>query len=274
MNEQTYPADTIRLRYSSGEGLVDAQNYSLNRALLFGDGVFETMIYAGGKIRFADAHKKRLSLGLSVLKIHSSNLTMEELETYLRRNFKADEKLRIRWNVYRAGFGKYTPVDHAAEDLVLVLKADNVIKIKSKAYISKNINIPPSPWSHCKTLNGLPYVMANLQRKEMGMEEVILLSSDGFVSEAGSANIFWLKGGTFYTPSLAANCIAGIGREKIIKALQGQNIPVREGLYLPEELLEAEQVFTSNVTGISYIANLEDRTYNTTALPILERLFE
>src|SRR5690554_3386039 len=181
MNEQTYPADTIRLRYSSGEGLVDAQNCALNRALLFGDGVFETMIYAGGKIRFADAHKKRLSLGLSELKIHPSNLNMKELETYLQRNFKADEKLRIRWNVYRAGLGKYTPVDHAAEDLVLVLKADNVIKIKSKAYISKNITIAPSPWSHCKTLNGLPYVMANLQRKEMDMEEVILLSSDGFV---------------------------------------------------------------------------------------------
>src|SRR5690606_17109489 len=126
MNEQTYPADTIRLRYSSGEGLIDAQNYALNRALLYGDGVFERKNYGRGKIRFADAHKKRMSLGLSVLKIHSSNLTMEELETYLRRNFKADEKLRIRWNVYRAGFGKYTPVDHAAEDLVLVLKADNV----------------------------------------------------------------------------------------------------------------------------------------------------
>ena len=105
------------------------------------------------------------------------------------------------------------------------------------------------------------------------MDEVILLDDKGFVSEAGSANIFWVKENVFYTPSLACNCIAGVGRRKIIEALGKAGYTVVEGEFTVEELLEANQIFTSNVTGIAYLANLENRSYDTRIIPVAEQLF-
>src|SRR5690554_5617847 len=265
--------DTQLLIFSLGKGLIETDNLGINRAALFGDGVFETMVYKNGRIRFLKEHGERLEAGLKTLKIEPSSLSIGQLEELLQAQF-TEKDLRIRWNVFRSGLGKYTPMNNGAKDLIVVQVLDKPIKIKGHAYVSTTIAIPPSPWSHCKTLNALPYVMANIERKELGMDEVILLDDKGFVSEAGSANIFWLKENAFYTPSLSCNCIAGVARRKIIAALEEADIQVIEGEFSTKALLEAERIFTSNVTGVAYIANLEGRSYETRPVPMLERLFD
>lgn len=265
--------DTQLLVYSPSTGMGKGNPLLLNRAAFFGDGIFETMIYTKGRIRFSKEHEERLQLGLQTLKIQPSGLSIERLEEFLVAQYSNRKDLRIRWNVFRSGLGKYTPTIHEAEDLILIQGLDRSRKIKEQAYISQTIAIPSSPWSHCKTLNALPYVMANLEREELGMDEVILLDDSGFVSEAGSSNVFWTQGDLFFTPSLACNCIAGVGRRKIIEGLKKAGHRLIEGEFTVEELLEAEQVFTSNVTGIAYLANLESRSYPTRTIPVVEQLF-
>src|SRR5690606_25749424 len=212
-------SETQMFLYSPSSGLSKSDPVQVNRAAFFGDGVFETMVYRNGRIRFLKEHGERLQLGLRTLKITPSGLSIGELEEFLRTQFIDKKDLRVRWNVFRSGLGKYTHTSHEARDLILVQDLDKPIQVKGHGYFSKTITIPSSPWSHCKTLNALPYVMANLERKELGMDEVILLDDKGFVSEAGSANIFWFKNNTFYTPSLACNCIAGVSRRKVIEGL-------------------------------------------------------
>ncbi|MEX2593175.1 MAG: aminotransferase class IV [Anditalea sp.] len=266
--------NTVFLQKLAKEGFTKAESCLANRAAFFGDGVFETMIFSKGKIRFAGEHEERLNLGLNLLKIESSSVTVQELEEFIKQNFSQEKPFRIRWNVYRGGLGKYTPVGHQAVDLIIIQSLDKPDKIKPNAYISKNVSIFPSLWSHCKTLNSLPYVMANIERMEKGMDEVILLSEKGLISEAGAANVFWKKEDVFYTPSLSCNCIAGVGRRKIMEVLKNEGIDMVEGEFLVEDLMAADQVFTSNVTGIAYIACLENQFFDTKPLPLLERLFE
>jgi 4-amino-4-deoxychorismate lyase len=265
--------DTQIFCYSPSAGVATSDPTLANRAGFFGDGVFETMVYTEGRIRFAKEHEERLQLGLQTLKINPSGLSIGQLGEFLRAQYTNKKALRVRWNVFRSGLGKYTPTNHDARDLILVQGLDKLIKIKDRAYISDTIAIPSSPWSHCKTLNSLPYVMANIERKELGMDEVIMLDNKGFVSEAGSANIFWLKENAFYTPSLACNCISGVGRRKIIEALAKAGHPLIEGRFTVEELLGAHQVFTSKVTGIAYIAKIGHRSYSTAPISDLERVF-
>jgi 4-amino-4-deoxychorismate lyase len=265
--------DTLAYRYNSLSGMRTVDANQINRGTFFGDGIFETMVYTNGIIRFAKEHGERLETGLKQLKIIPSGLSIQYLEEFLVQRFPGEKDLRIRWNVFRSGLGKYTPTSNDAKDLILVQDLDKPIKIKNRAYISKTIAISASPWSHCKTLNALPYVMANIERKEMGMDEVILLDDKGFVSEAGSANIFWVKENVFYTPSLSCNCIAGVGRRIIIEGLGKAGHTLIEGRFAVEKLLDADQVFTSNVTGIAYIANLEDRSYDTRIIPEVETAF-
>lgn len=266
--------DTTSLSYSPIKGFSTCDPKAINRATLFGDGVFETMVFWNGSIRFPKEHTERLDMGLKKLKISRSGLTVNYLEDFLKQNFPNKNQLRVRWNVFRGGQGKYTPLSNQAKDLIIVQPLDKPVKIKQTAYISESIMIHPSPWSHCKTLNALSYVMANIERKEMGMDEVILLDHRGFVSEAGSANIFWVKNDIFHTPSLSCNCIAGVGRRKIKEALGKSGASLIEGEFSVNELLNADQIFTSNVTGIAYLAHLENQSYITTPLPVVERVFE
>ncbi|MEX2512816.1 MAG: aminotransferase class IV [Cyclobacteriaceae bacterium] len=247
---------------------------NLNRAILFGDGVFETMLYVNGSIRFETDHWKRAFLGLKTLKIIPENLSSaREITAWVAEIYKNETLLRIRWNIFRSGLGKYTPLAHGCEEILMVSPFQFTSKIKNKAYISSSVSIPKSPWANCKTLNGLPYVMANIEREEKGMDEVILLDDEGFISETGASNIYWVIDGVLYTPSLETSCIAGVSRQQILHYFNEKRLVVKEGKFRPEMLERAEKVFTSNITGISYIQQIGKSTYEGGEIPEIEQLF-
>lgn len=241
---------------------------------LFGDGIFETMVYVNKEIRFEKDHQERALQGMEALKINPEKISkLTAISSWLIQEFKDPAKLRIRWNIFRAGTGKYSPPTKEGNESLIIAPYTPAVGTKEKAYISQSICVPASPWANCKTLNGLIYVMANIEREEKGMDEVILTGKNGTISEAGSANIFWLKNGEFYTPSLESSCIAGIARKQIIQRLKAHHLPISIGNFYPEDLLNADQVFTSNVTGISHISQINDRFFQTKSIPEIESLF-
>lgn len=247
-----------------------------NRGFLFADGLFETMVLRKGKIWSSEMHQERMLSGCQTLMMEISQLSeITEIEDFLAdQNFQS-APLRVRWNVFRSGQGKYTPLQNGIVESLQVTSFTKSIQVKKTAAFSDNVTVPSSYWSHCKTLNALHYVMANLERSQRYLDEVILLNASGYVSEAGSSNIFWEKGGVFYTPSLKASCIAGVGRNLIIRELHKLGKKVEEGLFQKEDLLKAERVFTSNVTGVSLIEKIEGSTFDISGLPSeITSLFE
>ncbi|MDO6436722.1 aminotransferase class IV [Cyclobacterium sp. 1_MG-2023] len=245
----------------------------LNRALLFGDGIFETMCFINGQFRFHQDHQNRAVNGLQKLKINGE-LDLEEIGIMLRNIFGTTKMLRVRWNIYRSGIGKYSPIENTACEHLIVSDFNPSPKTKSTAYISQKVHTNTTAWSGVKTLNALHYIMANIERQEKGMADVILLDEKGFVSEAGSSNIFWVKGDQYYTPSLSTNCIAGVSRKQIIGRLKDLEKHCEIGKFKPNDLLKADQVFVSNVTGISYLLKIEDRDFAPKPEPELLSLFD
>ena len=235
-----------------------------SRGFLFGDGLFETMVFCEGKLKFGVYHFERMLEGCRVLHLNVSGLSsISEIENVLIQNFGISQTLRVRWNVYRKGVGKYTPESEDLKESIQLQPFISAPRLKEKAFFLKDIAVHKSVWSHCKTLNALTYVMANLERKKNSMDEVILCNSDGYVSEAGSSNIFWVKEGVFFTPSLNCSCIAGIGRRVLIEKLKAASIKITEGEFYPEDVLEAEFVFTTNVTGVSFIGQIGETGFQT-----------
>ncbi|WP_373522049.1 aminotransferase class IV [Aquiflexum sp.] len=235
-----------------------------NRGLLFGDGLFETMVLVNGKLRFGKFHMERLMEGCKVLNLDFLSLSsINSIENVLAQKFESEDTLRIRWNVYRKGGGKYTPESEGLKESIQVQAFQPTPRIKEKAFFLDSIQVQKSAWSHCKTLSALTYVMANLERKRNSMDEVILCNSDGYVSEAGASNIFWVKNGTYFTPSLDCSCIAGVGRRVMIEKLKTSSRIVNEGNYLPKDVFEADYVFTTNVTGISFIRDIGGKIFRT-----------
>ena len=257
----------------NSEDFIEVDTLPVNRAFLFGDGIFETMCFTNGQFRFHKDHQNRADNGCQKLKIQGQ-LDLEGIAKMLRNTFGATEKLRVRWNIYRSGIGKYSPVENTACEHLIVSDFNPSPTTKSTAYISQKVQTNTTAWSGVKTLNALPYIMANIERQEKGMADVIILDEKGFVSEAGSSNIFWVKGGQYYTPSLTTNCIAGVSRKQIITRLKDLNKHCEIGKFKPNDLLEADQVFVSNVTGISYLLKIEDREFDPKPEPELLSLFD
>jgi 4-amino-4-deoxychorismate lyase len=239
-----------------------------NRAMNFGDGLFETMVFDGEQIRFGNLHLERLVRGFEVLKMDSSATDLDELESFLKEQFLG-QKLRVRWNLYRAGSGKYTPISNAVSETIQIASFIPAPNEKKSCFISSKVKLFPTLWSGCKTLNSLPYILANLERQEAEMEEVILLDYRGFLSEAGSSNLFWRKGNRVFTPSLACGCLDGIARKVILEEFFKKKIQIDIGEFLPSELEDADQVWTSSVLGISYLIQIGSRKYSTKPFSLL-----
>ncbi len=166
-----------------------------NRAMNFGDGLFETMVMEKGEIRFLDKHIERLMGGMQLLDLDREAIDVSALLDFLKIKFPIEKK-RVRWNVFRAGEGKYTPEDSEVFQTLQITEFSAPPSVKQKVDVSHKIQLFPTLWSSFKSLNALPYVLANQERKERGLDEIILLDARGFISEAGASNIFWVKGGT------------------------------------------------------------------------------
>ncbi len=245
-----------------------------NRGFLFGDGLFETMVFKHGKIAFKQFHLERAREGCMVLGMtdrYLSNIT--KIEVLLRKIWGSDVTLRVRWNIHRYGSGKYTPVSNMPSESLQIQPFSKPMAIKEKAYLNEELQVPAYPWSHCKTLSSLLYVQANRDRESQGMDEVFLTNSSGYLSEAGSANIFWRNKQVYYTPSIKSNCIDGVGRRALIDAMRLQNVPIEKGLYQPSALKFADQIFTSNATGVSAIHYYEGKEYDTLLAPFILDVF-
>lgn len=263
--------DTVYVYESSSRGW--RQTYSIpipNRAMNFGDGLFETMVFDGTKIRFFDFHLDRLRLGMDTLKIEGFTEAFAQLEGWIRERF-AGQQLRVRWNVFRAGSGKFTPETNDASQTLHLQSLTSASPVKRQAAFSELVSLYPHPWSASKTLNALPYVLAAQEKKERGLDELILMDYRGKVAEASMANIFWRRGNKVFTPALECGCIAGVGRRAIL-----EKIPrlVTQGVFGSNELLSAEQVWVSNVIGVSYLEKIDSLEFSTEAWEPMAGIFE
>lgn len=266
--------DTVFAKYTSN---MDWDQIKLapvpNRAMSFGDGLFETMVWSGQSIRFFEWHLDRLKEGMQLLGLDPNAIVESEIIELLKTHF-TDQVVRVRWTVYRAGTGKYTPESNEVEQILHITTFQAAPIYKAVTGISTTIQLYATAWANCKTLNSLPYILANQERKAQGWDEIILLDTHGNLSEAGSSNLFWRIGDRYYTPSLVCACIHGVARRAIIQKLKAMGKELIEGAFKPAVLETADQVFVSNVTGISYLQRIHDSEYSTDNQEFLQELFK
>lgn len=266
--------ETVYSKIGKGPEWVQIQAFPIpNRAMNFGDGLFETMVFDRDHIRFFNHHIARLKHGMEILNLDRRCIDFEGLESFLNRNCLG-QKLRVRWNVFRSGTGKYTPQSSEPVQTLQISPFISAPQVKKAAFISVKIRLFPTVWCGFKTLNSLPYILANQERLDAKMDEVVILDHRGFLSEAGSSNLFWRKGEEYFTPSLDCSCLNGVSRKVILEELIKHELQIQVGDFFPAELQSADQVWVSNVTGISYLSQIGQNEYSTKPLSIFQNLFE
>jgi 4-amino-4-deoxychorismate lyase len=240
-----------------------------NRALQFGDGLFETIIVHNNVIRFFDSHLARLTRGAKALGLTNELLEGNLLSEAILHLIKTNGMMgtcRVKVMLWRQVSSKigYSTDSTKSESLITVKPGSPpTVKTIGKVSISNKVFLYETAFSKFKTLSALPYVVASIERDERQLDELIISSGQGHIAECIASNIFWINDDQLFTPPLSTGCIEGVMRKQIISVFEKIGNPVKEKSITVEDLYQQDLVFNANVSGLSIFKSIDDQSLKT-----------
>ncbi len=247
-----------------------------DRGFAYGDGVFETMYWEKGTLRFAERHLTRFIAGLQTLGIHlETPLDASTLSAHCAEligpPFENAHRLKL-FGVRRTG-GHFIPSEEIGDWYLMATPLETTPRLPKRMGISERVRLYPSPTAQFKTLSSLPYVLAGLEANERGLDDLVLLDQHGHVGEGIVSNLFWGTGHRLLTPALDCSCVAGVARAALLEGWLPPHYKVAEISELPlEALLDAEYAFTSNSLGLQPIGEIDGKQFRPVPPEILAAL--
>lgn len=247
---------------ATGRGLCDPTEPVVradDEALLRGRAAFETLrVYSGRPFRLA-AHLDRLSSSSASIGLPPvARVEMEDLAALVLPAAGSDDAvLRFVWSAGPAegppaGLVLLSPVPAWIED-VRARGARAVSLLGVRAVV---------PWllPGVKSTSYAVNMAAEAEARRRGAEEAIFVDPDGVVLEGTVTNVWWRRGETLHTPVLDLGILAGVTRAALAELAPSCGYRVEEGAYPLEELLEADEAFTtSSVREVMPIVEIDDR---------------
>lgn len=146
------------------------------------------------------------------------------------------------------------------------------IRVKTSSFNRHHVN---STMAKAKT-NGhyTNSIMALQEAENAGYDEALMLDTNGYVAEGTGENIFIIRRGKIYTPSLTS-ALEGITRDSVVEVLaQDMGMQVIEKQITRDEVYTADEAFfTGTAAEVTPIKSLDDRELGTgTAGPITKEI--
>lgn len=230
-----------------------------DRALAYGDGLFETIRYCNGRLLFEDLHLQRLARGCARLHLEYDSGALErEIDLALRLGKAPDGILKIIISRGSGGRGYRPPRQTATRILTLHPLPDygtTPPELGIRAFLCRQRLATGGTLAGIKHLNRLEQVLAASEWPDESFHEGLMLDGDGYVMEGTRSNLFFVNKGRLYTPDLARCGIDGIMRQVLLQRY-GQNAEI--GYYTLADLHLADEVFVSNsVIGVWPLLSLQ-----------------
>ena len=264
--------------YSEETALFSADN----RAFRYGDSLFETIHCNGTQIQFFNEHMERLQLGMIQLHMEIPDNFPETIEKNIKSLITKNKSFlgtRIRLSVFRNSGGLYTPKTNSISYLIESSKLEEPKYFLNKKGLKIGLFDTYKKTSHSlsgfKTGNSLPFILAGLHKSEMKWDDCLLMNERHNLVESVSSNLFVVKDGILFTPSLESGAVNGIMREEIIQIALDLGITVYDDCIMkPEQLMVADEIFLTNaIVGIRWVVAYGERRYfNRSAKVLIEEL--
>jgi branched-chain amino acid aminotransferase len=222
-----------------------------DHGLLYGDGVFEGIRAYNGHVFKLNEHLDRLyaSAHSLMIKIPLSRGEMKRavIDTLKKNNMK-DAYIRL---VVTRGPGDLG-VDPRKCSKPTVFIIVGSISVIPKEVAERGIRTiitwirrdPVDGTSHeMKSLNYLNSILAKIEANNMGVDEAIILSTQGYLCEGTAENVFVVKGGEIWTPPAYTGALPGITQSAVFEIAKRIGLKIEERLITAHELFNADEVF-------------------------------
>jgi len=222
-----------------------------DHGLLYGDGCFEGIRIYNGRVFRLTEHLVRLyeSARSICLTIPISIEEMEKatVET-VAANHLRDGYIRL---VITRGVGSLGLNPYQCPKAGVIIIASGITLYPKEKY-ETGLNLitcatrrpPPAALSpQVKSLNYLNNIMAKIECIQAGCEEGIMLNEQGYVAECTGDNIFVIKNGQVYTPTIASGALNGITRQAVIEVMCEMGLIIHEVTMTRHEVYTADECF-------------------------------
>ena len=248
--------------------LIDADKAAVpvsDGGFLYGAGLFETMRSYGGVVFRLDDHLERLFSSAASLSINNT-CEKEFIKDAVYKTLKANKLSDARLRLTLTG-GSMSAPDEQAKSTLLITAAK--FSVYPDEYYEKGILVvmssfrqnPSDPACGHKTLSYFPRIIAlNLAHKKRAAE-ALWFTVDNRLAEGCISNVFLVKNSVVFTPRLATPVLAGIARKTVCEIAKENSIELVEKDLSIDDLLEAEEVFLTNVImQVMPVSNIEKHT--------------
>ncbi len=256
-----------------------------NRSFRFGDAIFETIRYHKGILLFFDDHYSRLLQGMILLKMNIQSLPTigqlkKQIDSLVTKN-SIFKDARIRLTIFRKDGGLYTPESNNVSFTIEATPISGEVFSLNKKGLLVDIFVQHkkaiSNLYNFKNANSLLYVLAGIYKKELKLDDCLLINQNDKIIEGLSSNLFWIKENTVFTPFISSGCVDGIMRKQVISAIKLAGINFQEVTGIStNKLLSADEIFLTNaIEGIRWVMGLQNkRFYYLTTKKIVKTLID
>ena len=223
-----------------------------DRGLQYGDGLFETMAAADGRILHFDLHLARLEEGCRRLGIPMPATSV--LEQDCSRVLEGLGSATVKLMVTRGpGPRSYRPPAEPTVSRIVISAAGKARFEHTPLTVrvcTTRLGMNPA-LAGMKHLNRLEQVLACAEWEDPDIAEGLMLSMDDRLVCATAANLFMVQEGCLFTPEIRDCGVAGVMRSLVLEAARQLDIRYSVEDLTLERLAGAEEVFLTNaVVGI------------------------
>jgi branched-chain amino acid aminotransferase len=234
-------------------GESEAKISVFDHGLLYGDGVFEGIRAYNGRVfklkehidrLFCSAHALLLDIPLS-----RADLCRATVET-IRANELKDAYIRL---IVTRGVGTLGLNPRSCKQPSVIIIAGKIQVYPAEMYARgmDMVTVPTTRNLHSavnpaiKSLNYLNNILAKIEANNAGVEEAVMLNSEGYVAEGTADNLFIVKQGKLLTPPLSAGALYGITRATVIELAEQTGLKVSEPNLTRYDLFNADECFVT-----------------------------
>lgn len=238
--------------YMNGEVIrkEEARISPFDHGFLYGMGLFETFRVYNGHPFLLDDHLERLNRSLEAINIeggYTREQVLEKLEMLLGKNGYHNAYIRMNVSAGNGEIGLQT--DSYKNPNTIIFCKPLPPRSASAEKQAVMLEIPRNTPEGTERLKSHHYLNNILAKKEAGDDpsiEGIFLTRDGYLAEGITSNLFWIRDDCVFTPSLNTGILNGITRKFVIKLAGKLGLNVQKGMYRPEAVLGADEVFVTN----------------------------
>ncbi|RPJ37766.1 MAG: hypothetical protein EHM35_06060 [Planctomycetaceae bacterium] len=245
---------TMARKVFLNDGVIDFDQAHLSVAesgFLYGAGLFETMRSRNGIVFRLQDHLDRLfqSAGaLSIVHSYEKPYISDAIGKLLQANELSEARLRLTLTN-----GPLTESEDQRKPTLLITATE--FRPYPAEYYKTGVLVILCPFRQnatdptCghKTTCYYPRLLALNLARQKGAVEALWFTTDNRLAEGCVSNVFLVKNSILYTPPVETPILPGIARKTIRQSAQQQSIElVEKDLYIAD-LLDADEVFLTNV---------------------------